>query len=115
MAYAHVKIKRIFARRVELPLLEGAYRWSGGKSVTVAGSMIVGVETNTGLVGDGEVCPPEPFYFPAYVERVRSGPREFTPLGAPDRRQGFMAASEWPGLGIAPRAEVLRKPIVEVA
>ena len=30
-----MKIARIFAHRVELPLVEGSYKWSGGKSVTV--------------------------------------------------------------------------------
>ena len=30
-----MKIARIFAHRVELPLIEGSYKWSGGKSVSV--------------------------------------------------------------------------------
>ena len=59
-----MKIKRIFAHRVELPLHETTYKWSGGKSVTVFDSTIVGVETDTGLVGYGEVCPLGPFYLP---------------------------------------------------
>lgn len=29
------RIARIFAHRVELPLREGSYEWSGGESVTV--------------------------------------------------------------------------------
>jgi L-alanine-DL-glutamate epimerase-like enolase superfamily enzyme len=52
-----MKITRIFAHRVELPLLETTYRRSGGKSVTIFDSTIVGVETDTGLAGHGEVCP----------------------------------------------------------
>ena len=40
-----MKIRRLFAHRVELPLKEGSYKWSGGKSVTVFDSTIVGVET----------------------------------------------------------------------
>ena len=52
-----MKIVRIFAHRVELPLVEGSYKWSGGKSVSVFDSTIVGVETDDGLVGYGEVCP----------------------------------------------------------
>src|SRR6476659_9603394 len=52
-----MRIARIFAHRVELPLHEGSYKWSGGKSVTVFDSTIVGVETDSGLVGFGEVCP----------------------------------------------------------
>lgn len=74
-----MKITRIFAHRVELPLVEGCYRWSGGKSVTVFDSTIVGIETDTGHVGYGEVCPLGPFYLPAYAEGVRAGLRELGP------------------------------------
>jgi L-alanine-DL-glutamate epimerase-like enolase superfamily enzyme len=74
-----MKIVRIFAHRVELPLVEGSYKWSGGKSVSVFDSTIVGVETDCGLVGYGEVCPLGPFYLPAYAEGVRAGLRELGP------------------------------------
>ena len=74
-----MKITRIFAHRVELPLREGSYKWSGGKSVTVFDSTIVGVETDTGLIGYGEVCPLGPFYLPAYADGVRAGLRELGP------------------------------------
>ena len=74
-----MRIARIFAHRVDLPLVEGRYSWSGGKSVSVFDSTIVGVETETGLVGWGEVCPLGPFYLPAYAEGVRAGLRELGP------------------------------------
>lgn len=74
-----MKIARIFAHRVDLPLVEGSYKWSGGKSVSVFDSTIVGVETECGLVGYGEVCPLGPFYLPAYAEGVRAGLRELGP------------------------------------
>lgn len=74
-----MKIVRIFAHRVELPLVEGNYKWSGGKSVSVFDSTIVGVETDTGLTGYGEVCPLGPFYLPAYAEGVRAGLKELGP------------------------------------
>ena len=74
-----MKIRRLFAHRVELPLKEGSYKWSGGKSVTVFDSTIVGVETEDGLTGYGEVCPLGPFYLPAYAEGVRAGLRELGP------------------------------------
>ena len=74
-----MRITRVFAYRVELPLHEGSYKWSGGKSVTVFDSTIVGVETDAGLVGYGEVCPLGPFYLPAYAEGVRAGLRELAP------------------------------------
>jgi cis-L-3-hydroxyproline dehydratase len=74
-----MKIARIFAHRVELPLVEGSYKWSGGKSVNVFDSTIVGVETECGQIGYGEVCPLGPFYLPAYAEGVRAGLRELAP------------------------------------
>jgi L-alanine-DL-glutamate epimerase-like enolase superfamily enzyme len=72
-------IDRISAYRVELPLVEGSYRWSGGKSVSVFDSTIIEVETDSGLKGYGEVCPLGPFYLPAYADGVRAGVRELAP------------------------------------
>ncbi len=74
-----MRIRRILAHRVELPLVEGAYRWSGGKSVRVFDSTIVAVETDDGITGYGEVCPLGPFYLPAYAEGVRAGIRQLGP------------------------------------
>jgi cis-L-3-hydroxyproline dehydratase len=85
-----VRITRILAYRVELPLHEGSYKWSGGKSVSVFDSTIVRVETDAGLAGHGEVCPLGPFYLPAYAEGVRAGLRELAPhlIGADPRESG---------------------------
>src|SRR5881227_202974 len=74
-----MKITRIFAHRVELPLHEGTYKWSGGKSVSVFDSTVVGVITDAGIVGYGEVCPLGPFYLPAYANGVRAGIKELGP------------------------------------
>ena len=74
-----MKIARVFAHRVELPLVEGKYSWSGGKSVSVFDSTIIGVETSDGLIGYGEVCPLGPFYLPAYADGVRAGLKELAP------------------------------------
>ena len=63
-----MKINRISAYRVELPLHEGSYKWSGGKSVSVFDSTVVAVETSDGVTGFGEVCPLGPFYLPAYAQ-----------------------------------------------
>jgi len=52
-----MKIRRIQAYRVELPLREGSYKWSGGKAVTVFDSTVVRIETDAGVIGHGEVCP----------------------------------------------------------
>jgi len=85
-----MKISRILAYRVELPLHETTYKWSGGKSVTVFDSTIVRVETDAGIVGHGEVCPLGPFYLPAYAEGVRAGLRELGPhlIGTDPRELG---------------------------
>jgi cis-L-3-hydroxyproline dehydratase len=85
-----MKITRIQAFRVELPLHETTYKWSGGKSVTVFDSTIVKVETDQGLVGYGEVCPLGPFYLPAYAAGVRAGIRELGPhlIGQDPRQLG---------------------------
>jgi L-alanine-DL-glutamate epimerase-like enolase superfamily enzyme len=83
-----MRITRIAAYRVDLPLHEGSYKWSGGKSVTVFDSTVVHVETDAGLVGHGEVCPLGPFYLPAYAGGVRAGIAELGPhLLGEDPRQ----------------------------
>jgi L-alanine-DL-glutamate epimerase-like enolase superfamily enzyme len=74
-----MKIKRVRAYRVDLPLHEGSYKWSGGKSVSVFDSTVIEVETDTGLTGWGEVCPLGPFYLPAYANGVRAGVAELSP------------------------------------
>ena len=83
-----MKISRIAAYQVDLPLHEGSYKWSGGKSVEVFDSTIVVVETDSGLAGYGEVCPLGPFYLPAYAEGVRAGIKELAPhlLGSDPRQ-----------------------------
>jgi L-alanine-DL-glutamate epimerase-like enolase superfamily enzyme len=74
-----MKIQCIRCYQVDLPLHEGSYNWSGGKSVSVFDSTIVQVETDTGVVGVGEVCPLGPFYLPAYAAGVRAGVKELAP------------------------------------
>jgi cis-L-3-hydroxyproline dehydratase len=74
-----MRITRIAAWQVDLPLHEGSYKWSGGKSVTVFDSTVVAVETDVGLIGYGEVCPLGPAYLPAYAAGVRAGLRELAP------------------------------------
>lgn len=74
-----MRITRIAAWQIDLPLHEGSYKWSGGKSVTVFDSTVVAVETDAGLTGYGEVCPLGPAYLPAYAAGVRAGLRELAP------------------------------------
>ena len=82
-----MKISRIVVYQVDLPLHEGRYAWSGGKSVSVFDSTVVRVETDTGLAGHGEVCPLGPAYLPAYAAGARAGLREIAPglIGADPR------------------------------
>ena len=68
-----MRITGIRAWRVELPLHEGRYSWADGNSVDVFDSTVVAVETDTGLVGWGEVCPLGPAYLPAYADGARAG------------------------------------------
>ena len=68
-----MKITRISVYQVDLPLHEGNYNWSGGKSVSVFDSTIVGIETDEGITGWGEVCPLGPFYLPAFGQGARAG------------------------------------------
>src|SRR5262245_13705398 len=74
-----MRITRITAYRVDLPLHEGSYKWSGGKAVTLFDSTVVRIDTDAGLTGWGEVCPLGPFYLPAYANGVRAGIAELGP------------------------------------
>ena len=74
-----MKITAIRAYQVDLPLLEGSYKWSGGNSVSVFDSTVVEVATDTGHSGWGEVCPLGPAYLPAYARGARTGIAELAP------------------------------------
>ncbi len=74
-----MKITRLLVYQVDLPLHEGSYNWSGGKSVSVFDSTVVRLETDAGLAGHGEVCPLGPFYLPSYAGGVRAGLAELGP------------------------------------
>ena len=75
-----MKITRIAAYQVDLPLHEGSYKWSGGKSVEVFDSTIVRVDTDSGVSpATAKSVPLGPFYLPAYAEGVRAGVKELAP------------------------------------
>ncbi len=65
--------------QVDLPIHEGSYKWSGGKSVSVFDSTVVRIETDNGITGHGEVCPLGPFYLPSYATGARTGIGELAP------------------------------------
>lgn len=74
-----MKITGIRTYQIDLPLHEGSYAWSGGKSVEVFDSTIVEIETDGGVTGFGEVCPLGPAYLPAYAAGARAGIAELAP------------------------------------
>lgn len=73
-----MKITKISAYSVQLPLSEGAYSWST-QSFPSFDSTVVALETDEGLVGYGESCPLGPTYLPAYAEGVRAGIAKLAP------------------------------------
>src|SRR5579864_2103493 len=74
-----MRITKIEVYRVELPLHEGSYKWSGGNSVEIFDSTIVALSTDAGIVGFGEVCPLGAAYLPAYAAGARAGIAELGP------------------------------------
>ena len=74
-----MKISKISVFQVDLPLHEGSYNWSDGKSVQVFDSTVVRFETDEGITGHGEVCPLGPVYLPAYADGARTGIQVLAP------------------------------------
>jgi cis-L-3-hydroxyproline dehydratase len=74
-----MRITKVSVYQVDLPLHEGSYAWSGGKSVAVFDSTVVRMETDEGLVGVGEVCPLGPVYLPSFAKGARAGLSEIAP------------------------------------
>ncbi|HTS74659.1 MAG TPA: cis-3-hydroxy-L-proline dehydratase [Bryobacteraceae bacterium] len=74
-----MRITHIDAWRVELPLHEGSYKWSGGNAVEIFDSTIVAIATDAGITGYGEVCPLGAAYLPAYAAGARAGIAELAP------------------------------------
>jgi len=91
-----MKITSVSVYQVDLPLHEGSYSWSGGKSVEIFDSTVVRIDTDEGIAGFGEVCPLGPFYLPSYAAGARAGLGELAPhlIGqdpcAPDRINHLM-------------------------
>lgn len=66
--------------KVDLPIHEGSYKWSGGRSVDVFDCTVVRIRTNRTMIeGFGEVTPLGPFYLPAFGEGARTGIKELIP------------------------------------
>ena len=72
-------IARILGYRAVVPIKEGTYTMSGGRTLDAFDSTIVCVQTNSGVEGWGEVTPLGSTYLPAYAEGARTGLREIAP------------------------------------
>ena len=90
-----MRITQVRVFQVDLPLHEGRYAWSGGKSVDVFDSTLVALDTDEGLTGWGEVCPLGPVYLPAYAAGARGGLAELGPqlLGLDPTQPGTLNAA----------------------
>ena len=83
-----MRISRIAAYRVDLPLEEGSYSWSEAKSVDSFDSTVLRIDTDADITGWAEICPLGPVYLPAYAAGVRTGIAELAPqLIAEDPRE----------------------------
>src|SRR5262249_7020029 len=65
-----MKITRVKAWQVDLPLKEGRYNWSNKNFVEVFDATVVAVETDAGITGYAECCPLGSAYLPAYARGV---------------------------------------------
>ena len=74
-----MRITRILAYAVRLPLAEGRYGWSNDNYMEVFDSTVVAVETDAGYTGYAECCPLGSAYLPAYANGVRAGIAEIGP------------------------------------
>ena len=72
-----MKITRITAYQVDLPMKEGSYSWSN-QSFSAFDSTVVIIETDEGLSGAGETCPLGPAYLPAFAAGARAGIAEMS-------------------------------------
>ncbi len=87
-----MKITGFKVYQVDLPLLEGGYSWSDGKSVGVFDTTVLEILTDSGITGVGEVCPLGSNYLPSYANGVRTGLKELCPslLGCDPTEIGVM-------------------------
>ena len=90
-----MRITAVDVFRLALPLVEGRYAWSLGKSVEAFDTTLVRLRTDAGLEGWGEVCPLGPVYLPAYAAGVRTGLALVAPsiLGLDPREHGVVSAA----------------------
>ena len=87
-----MKITRVKAFQVTLPLSEGYWLHGGRLFFDELDSTIVSIETDAGLTGWGESCPWGATYLPAFGKGLRAGIEELAPqlLGQDPRRVGVI-------------------------
>lgn len=75
-----MKIARAQVYGVDLPYTGGVYRLSGGREFRSFRSLVVRLETDTGLVGWGESCPFGGTYIAAHAGDVLAALEELSPV-----------------------------------
>jgi L-alanine-DL-glutamate epimerase-like enolase superfamily enzyme len=90
-----VRIVRVVGYSVWLPFAEGSYGVSGGRASTGFDSTVVGVHTDGGVVGWGEMAPLGSTYDPAFPGGARAGLAELAPavLGLDPRATALVACA----------------------
>lgn len=74
-----MRIAQISLYSYELTYRHGTYVMSGGRAASSQCSTVIKVETESGLVGWGEVCPLGGTYLPAFPAGIQDGLREIAP------------------------------------
>lgn len=75
-----MRITAVTAYRLELPFRDGPYVCSGGRSANGFDSIVVCLDTDTGLRGWGEMAPLGAFYDPAFAAGARAALGELAPI-----------------------------------
>ncbi len=63
-----MRIERIVAYKVDVPLKDGSYAWSEGKAVGSYDSTVLRIDTDEGVSGWAEICPLDRFIYQHYAE-----------------------------------------------
>ncbi len=74
-----MRVTRIEVYGYDLHYVHGRYIMSGGREVSALPSTVVGITTDAGLTGWGEVCPLGSTYLPAFAGGARAALRELAP------------------------------------
>lgn len=83
-----MRIRRIAGYRLDQPFRDGPYVCSGGRTALGFDSLVVAIETDSGITGWGEMAPLGAFYDPAFAAGARAAFAELAPalIGADPRQ-----------------------------